>query len=141
AAAHLGVELHAVRLLGRRFAKGGNSVLGRVDAGTPVREQEHRVVLARPPASHGRLAKQHEFLHVQRMRLGTGEIIVILFVILVVFSASRMAALGNALGKFFYSFKKAAKGQDFIDVKRIPDRAKAGTGKPPEDAAIVEEEK
>jgi len=39
------------------------------------------------------------------MRLGTGEIIVILFVILVVFSASRMAALGNALGKFVHSFK------------------------------------
>ena len=40
--------------------------------------------------------------------------------LLVVFSASRMAALGNALGKFVYSFRKAAHGQGFIDVKREP---------------------
>jgi sec-independent protein translocase protein TatA len=52
--------------------------------------------------------------------LRIGEIIVLLFVIAVIFSASRMGALGNALGKFVYSFRKAAKGQDFIDVKRTP---------------------
>jgi len=50
-------------------------------------------------------------------RLGFGELLVIAFVLLVVFSASRMAALGNALGKFVHSFKKAAQGQGFIDVK------------------------
>src|SRR5215468_6304191 len=49
--------------------------------------------------------------------LGFGELLVIGFVLLVVFSASRMASLGNALGKFVYSFKKAAQGQGFIDVK------------------------
>jgi sec-independent protein translocase protein TatA len=32
-------------------------------------------------------------------------------VLLVVFSASRMSALGNALGKFVYSFKKATQGR------------------------------
>ncbi len=47
--------------------------------------------------------------------LRIGEIIVLLFVLVVV---SRMAALGNALGKFVYSFKKAARGKDFVDVKR-----------------------
>ena len=50
-------------------------------------------------------------------RLGFGELLVIGFVLLVVFSASRMSALGNALGKFIYSFKKASQGQGFIDVK------------------------
>ena len=54
-------------------------------------------------------------------RLGFGELLVIGFVLLVVFSASRMASLGNALGKFVYSFKKASRGQGFIDVK--PERA------------------
>ncbi len=49
--------------------------------------------------------------------LGFGELLVICFVLLVVFSASRMASLGNALGKFVYSFKKASRGQGFIDVK------------------------
>jgi sec-independent protein translocase protein TatA len=74
------------------------------------------------------------------MRLGAGEIIVILFVIVVVFSASRMGALGNALGKFIYSFRKAAKGQDFIDVKRVPE-GRSKDRRPPEDATIVEEKK
>lgn len=77
------------------------------------------------------------------MRIGTGEIIVLLFVILVVFSASRMGTLGNALGKFVYSFRKAAKGKDFIDVKRVGDGARAGTAKgngAPEDASIIEQE-
>jgi sec-independent protein translocase protein TatA len=73
------------------------------------------------------------------MRLGIGEIIVIVFVIVVVFSASRMAALGNSLGKFIYSLRKAAKGQDFIDVKRIPDSSTVKSANRPEDAAIIEE--
>jgi len=75
------------------------------------------------------------------MRLGIGEIIVIVFDIVVVFSASRMAALGNSLGKFIYSLRKAAKGQDFVDVKRIPDSSTVKSANPPEDAAIIEEKK
>jgi sec-independent protein translocase protein TatA len=50
-------------------------------------------------------------------RVGFGELLVIGFVLLVVFSASRMSALGNALGKFVYSFRKASRGQGFVDVK------------------------
>ena len=74
------------------------------------------------------------------MRLGVGEIIVIVFVIVVVFSASRMAALGNAFGKFVYSFRKAAKGQGFVDVKRIPDRSRSAESNPVDDAVIEEHE-
>jgi len=88
-----------------------------------------------------RLALEDKFLHVHSMRLGPGEIIVILFVIVVVFSASRMGTLGNALGKFIYSFRKAAKGQDFIDVKRIPEGPRGKERKPPEDATIVDDKK
>jgi sec-independent protein translocase protein TatA len=58
-------------------------------------------------------------------RVGFGELLVIGFVLLVVFSASRMAALGNALGKFVHSFRKAAQGQGFIDVK--PERRLGNT--------------
>lgn len=50
------------------------------------------------------------------MSLGTGELIVLAFIILVVFSASRMGALGNALGKFVHSFRKASRGEETIDV-------------------------
>jgi sec-independent protein translocase protein TatA len=50
-------------------------------------------------------------------RVGLGEVLVIGFVLLVVLSASRMAALGNALGKFVYSFRKAAGGEGFVDAR------------------------
>ena len=51
------------------------------------------------------------------MHIGFGELIILLGVGLIIFSASRMSSLGNTLGKFVYSFKKAAKGDDFVDVK------------------------
>jgi sec-independent protein translocase protein TatA len=55
-------------------------------------------------------------------RVGLGELLVIGFVLLVVLSASRMAALGNAVGKFVYSFRKAARGEDFVDgrARKLP---------------------
>ena len=71
-------------------------------------------------------------------RVGFGELLVIGFVLLVVFSASRMASLGNALGKFVYSFKKAAQGQGFIDVK--PERS-LRSGERDRDAKAREPEK
>lgn len=63
--------------------------------------------------------------------LGTGELLTIVLVILIVFSASRMGAIGNALGKFVYSFKKASKGEETIDCQaRRLDRP-ADEKKPP----------
>lgn len=50
------------------------------------------------------------------MGVGLGEAIVIGFIVLVVFSAARMGQLGNALGRFVYSFKKAAGGSDLVDA-------------------------
>jgi sec-independent protein translocase protein TatA len=61
------------------------------------------------------------------MSLGLGEIIVLSFILLVVFSASRMGQLGNAMGKFVYSFRKASSGQDFVDVKPLPPASKRGS--------------
>jgi sec-independent protein translocase protein TatA len=61
------------------------------------------------------------------MGLGLGEIILLVFILLVVFSASRMGQLGNAVGKFVYSFRKASKGNDFVDVKPLPPTARRGT--------------
>jgi sec-independent protein translocase protein TatA len=50
------------------------------------------------------------------MGLGTGEIIILAFVVVVIFSASRMGQLGNAAGKLVYSFKHASRGEDLVDV-------------------------
>jgi sec-independent protein translocase protein TatA len=46
-----------------------------------------------------------------------GELIMLAIIIAIVFSASRMSALGNAIGKFVYSFKKASAGQGFVDAQ------------------------
>ena len=54
------------------------------------------------------------------MGIGTGEIIMLVVIVLIVFSASRMGALGNAVGRFVYSFRKAANGQGVVDVKATP---------------------
>lgn len=53
------------------------------------------------------------------MRLQLGEILIIAFVLLIVFSAARMGQLGNAIGKFVYSFRKASKGQGFVEGKTL----------------------
>jgi sec-independent protein translocase protein TatA len=57
--------------------------------------------------------------------LRPGELLFIGFILVVVFSAARMGQLGNAVGKFVYSFKKASKGEDLVDAKTLP-RAKRG---------------
>lgn len=61
------------------------------------------------------------------MSLGTGELIMLVVIMVIVFSASRMGALGNAIGKFVYSFKKASRGEDFVDVKPTTRLERGGT--------------
>jgi sec-independent protein translocase protein TatA len=70
------------------------------------------------------------------MRIGPGELVVLGVTLVVIFSASRMATLGNALGKFVHSFKKASKGDAFVDGK-VTSKRLEGKG-PIEDAQIVE---
>lgn len=71
------------------------------------------------------------------MGIGTSEIVILLIVILIVFSASRMSALGNALGKFVHSFKKASSGDGFIEGKVEKRLTRTG---PIEDAEVVRDD-
>lgn len=57
-------------------------------------------------------------------------------ILLVVFSASRMSQLGNAVGKFVYSFRKASQGEGFVDVKPA-----ARLEKGAEDAEVIDASK
>jgi len=51
------------------------------------------------------------------MRLGFGEILIILVVLLLIFGAAKIPQLGDALGKGIKNFRKAADGgDDAIDV-------------------------
>jgi sec-independent protein translocase protein TatA len=71
--------------------------------------------------------------------LHTGEVLMLALVITIIFSASRMGQLGNALGKFVYSFKKASKGDGYVEGK-VTQKMSADASKVV-DAEIVKEEK
>jgi sec-independent protein translocase protein TatA len=72
------------------------------------------------------------------MGLGTGEIILIIVVIMVVFGASRLPQLGDGLGRAIGSFKKALGGTREIEssVKdAVRDAGKADSEAKPTDKA------
>ncbi len=50
------------------------------------------------------------------MRMGFGEILVVLVVVLLIFGANKIPQLGDALGKGIRNFKKATRDDDSIDV-------------------------
>jgi sec-independent protein translocase protein TatA len=50
------------------------------------------------------------------MGLGTGEIILIFLVVMVVFGASKLPQLGDGLGKAIKNFKRAVGGAGEIEV-------------------------
>ena len=50
------------------------------------------------------------------MGLGTGEIILIIFLVLVVFGASKLPQLGDGLGRAIGSFKRALTGTSEVEA-------------------------
>ncbi len=70
------------------------------------------------------------------MGLGFGELVILLIIVLLVFGAGKLPQIGDALGKSIKNFKRAAAGNDEIDVspkkKEIADEAT--TSKPSADA-------
>lgn len=70
------------------------------------------------------------------MQIGTSEIVLLAVVMLIIFSASRMSTLGNALGKFVHSFKKASQGEGFVEGRVEKRLTRSG---PVEDAEVVDD--
>jgi sec-independent protein translocase protein TatA len=52
----------------------------------------------------------------RRMRMGIGEILIVLVVVLLVFGANKIPQLGDAIGKGIRNFRKASREDDAIDV-------------------------
>ena len=50
------------------------------------------------------------------MNLGFGELLLIFIVILLIFGASKLPQLGDALGKGIKNFKRSVSGDNEIDV-------------------------
>ena len=53
------------------------------------------------------------------MSVGSGELIMLGIILVIVFSASQMGTLGNAVGRFVHSFRKASQGDGYVDVKPV----------------------
>jgi sec-independent protein translocase protein TatA len=68
------------------------------------------------------------------MGLGTGEIILIILVVMIVFGASKLPQLGDGLGRAIKNFKRAVQGGSEIEVTpkkpEIDGAAQAGKAEP-----------
>lgn len=70
------------------------------------------------------------------MRMGFGEILVILIVVLLIFGANKIPQLGDALGKGIRNFKKATREEDdSIDVTPKGQPGQLPQGGPSQQAA------
>ena len=52
---------------------------------------------------------------------GIPELLLILLIVLLVFGAGKLPAIGDALGRSIKNFKRAAKGADEIEVSKAPE--------------------
>ncbi len=66
------------------------------------------------------------------MGLGTGEIILIFLVVMVVFGASKLPQLGDGLGRAIKNFKRAVSGAGEIEV--APKKPEVSGGAPADKA-------
>jgi sec-independent protein translocase protein TatA len=62
--------------------------------------------------------------------MGMAEILVVLFVVLLVFGANKIPALGDGLGRAIRNFRKSMKEDDAIDV--TPKKPEASSAPPAE---------
>jgi len=74
--------------------------------------------------------------------LGFGELLIILVIVLLVFGAGKLPQIGDALGRSIKNFKRAASGDNEIEVSKKKEiAAAAGAKKDPveevEDAEVV----
>ena len=65
---------------------------------------------------------------------GIGEMIILLFIVLIVFGAGKLPQLGDALGRSIKNFKRAASANDEIEVAPKPREVPAG----PKAAEVLE---
>jgi sec-independent protein translocase protein TatA len=49
---------------------------------------------------------------------GMGELLVILLIVLLIFGAGKLPAIGDALGRSIKNFKRSAQGNDEIEVNK-----------------------
>jgi sec-independent protein translocase protein TatA len=59
---------------------------------------------------------------------GMGELLIILVIVLLIFGAGKLPAIGDALGRSIKNFKRSAQGDDEIEVNKKDELAAGGRG-------------
>src|SRR5256885_7467780 len=72
----------------------------------------------------------HHAIDSDMFGLGMGELLIILVIVLLVFGAGKLPQIGDALGRSIKNFKRAAAGNDEIEVSPKK-REIGGDAKPP----------
>lgn len=62
--------------------------------------------------------------------IGIPELLLVLAIVIIVFGATRLPQLGDALGRGIRNFKKAATGEDEIDVTPTSERLEESKEQP-----------
>jgi sec-independent protein translocase protein TatA len=57
---------------------------------------------------------------------GMGELLIILLIVLLIFGAGKLPAIGDALGRSIKNFKRSATGADEIEVAKAREVGSAG---------------
>jgi sec-independent protein translocase protein TatA len=77
---------------------------------------------------------------------GMGELIIIMVIVMLIFGAGKLPAIGEALGRSIKNFKRSSNGEDEIEVKKRTEleAKRAGAleeGDEAEEAEIVQKRK
>lgn len=57
---------------------------------------------------------------------GMGELLIILLIVLLIFGAGKLPAIGDALGRSIKNFRRSASGNDEIEVNKSDKKAVKG---------------
>jgi sec-independent protein translocase protein TatA len=77
---------------------------------------------------------------------GMGELLIIMVIVMLIFGAGKLPAIGEALGRSIKNFKRSSNGEDEIEVKKRSElegkRASAlDSGEEAEEADLVQKRK
>lgn len=78
---------------------------------------------------------------------GMGELLIILVIVMLIFGAGKLPAIGESLGRSIKNFKRATNGEDEIEVKKRSEQleskraAALDAGEEAEEAELVQKRK
>ena len=75
---------------------------------------------------------------------GMGELLIILVIVMLIFGAGKLPAIGESLGRSIKNFKRSSSGEDEIEVKKQIESKRVSAleaGEEAEEAEIVQKRK